>query len=1477
MSFLYPAAFAGLISLGLIVLMYMLKQKQTIQAFSTTMLWEKAVLRTMASKPWQKLRKNLLMLLQLLIAAIIVFALAGPFISSGLNSAHFVLIIDTSYGMQAIDELPSRFDNAISKAEEFVQTCAAGSVYTVVCAGSNPYIAINAAESKQQAIAELKKLSPSNTATDEASLKNILDALDQSGDVRFDAFSGKGYEFDGIDITNYAIGAPVSNIAVAAISHSVDSDKVVAMVKVKNYGDRSVENAISLYTDDTLFDIKSFELEAFSEMNIFFTNLPYGVSRISAELKNEDALPADNYRYDVVRYEDTKQAVLFTEGNVFLESALKLIPSIELYKGNPEDINTAEGYYLYIYDGILPEAMPMDGHAIIFNPPEDSENIVTSDIFYIEEFSVNDRTFLNNIDAFEFGIAKSKELIMPESSVVILSAAGQPIAYSAESAGTKKVVFGFDLHETDLPLKKEFPIFIYNLINYFVPDRIYQGSEIAAGDSVRINVYPDADKVNIITPGEKAVTIVPPYPAESFNATDETGIYTVEQIFKDKTVYDEFPVNLKIDENSNLFEGYAEASDSAEQLTGTGRRSITNIAIIICIVLLALEWYVLNKGIIKRPDAVRAALFVILILSLFSLSINKSANKTAVVFAVDVSDSVKLEERQTRHRINESLKNKSSGDIAGLITFSQNTSIERFPDKEVSGFAVSAGKDNQFTNIEKGLMAAVSALPDGYNKKIVLVTDGNENIGDAYAAVKRLRSLNIMTDILPIEPVLALDAQLSRINVPLRVGKDMNYNIEVITYSTGNNSGLLNIYKNNSLILSSDIDMKAGENRYVFSDIADIGGSIVYRCEIIADHDYIYQNNKAYAYSYVDHVPRVLIVNSNGSADEIIKILDKASLEYESLMPQALPVSLESLNIYDAIILANINYADMEEGFGDILSAYVKNGGGLLTTGGENSYALGGYHDTPLEEILPVNMELKSKEELPDQAMIIVMDRSGSMSSGRYGVSKLEMAKESIIRSVDALDDKDYFGVLAFDTVNEWVVETAPINGNKNSVIEKIASISEGGGTAIKPAVIEGYEVLKNMDTKLKHIILLTDGQDGERNYTQIIEQMKAAGITMSTVAVGSDSDTALLENLAEQAGGRYYFTDEFSDLPKIFTKEAFLSGKKHINNEEFNAVLGTYSPITENITALAPFYGYVSATAKNRADVVLYAQNEEPLLAGWQYGIGRSVAFMSDADGNWSRDMLLTDEGVRLLGNMVSWVVRREIGMEIYSGARHTDEGTEITLSLPYTAGINGVSAIITTPNMEEVEVDFTQNAPGEYRAIIDSRQEGSYIAAIALDKEGGAEYAVSGINLAFSAEYDLRQMEFGKSLLQQLAAAGGGRILEAEDNVFDFLLSKNIVKNIIKPWIILLALLFLLFDIAYHRSPALAERLNINKLSFGLKKDKKNVELLIDTERPKTYEKSEAESDSNNIENINEKSSEKPVSTSAKLITSKKKRSGR
>ena len=184
-------------------------------------------------------------------------------------------------------------------------------------------------------------------------------------------------------------------------------------------------------------------------------------------------------------------------------------------------------------------------------------------------------------------------------------------------------------------------------------------------------------------------------------------------------------------------------------------------------------------------------------------------------------------------------------------------------------------------------------------------------------------------------------------------------------------------------------------------------------------------------------------------------------------------------------------------------------------------------------------MEMKIKGEVPSLGIMLVIDKSGSM--GGQGVySKIEIAKEAAIKALDSLKPKDKIGVIAFDGAAQWVVEFTDIK-NKDDIIDSIGTIRAGGGTSIIPALDEAYLALKDADTKQKHIILLTDGQAESSGYYQLLENINKAGITVSTVAVGQGADEYLLSTIAEEGNGRYYFVDDFSTIPHIFTKETML------------------------------------------------------------------------------------------------------------------------------------------------------------------------------------------------------------------------------------------------------------------------------------------------------------------------------------------------
>ena len=279
---------------------------------------------------------------------------------------------------------------------------------------------------------------------------------------------------------------------------------------------------------------------------------------------------------------------------------------------------------------------------------------------------------------------------------------------------------------------------------------------------------------------------------------------------------------------------------------------------------------------------------------------------------------------------------------------------------------------------------------------------------------------------------------------------------------------------------------------------------------------------------------------------------------------------------YDAYVMVDISAEWVSVGFLNALEQAVKyQGKGLLTIGGENSYAPGGYNNTPLETILPVNMDITPKDENPDLGLILVIDKSGSMSGGEYGISKLQLAKEAAIRAAEVLEETDQLGVIAFDDAIQWVVRTRPLE-DREETINTIATIRPGGGTQILPPLEEAWQDLRKKDTKLKHIILLTDGQAEQYGYERIIEGIREDGITLSTVAVGRGADTLLLKALAYGGMGRYYQTDEFSDIPSIFAKEAFLADEIYSEQELLSRTC-VFGGTVKGIEGIPMLDGYVA------------------------------------------------------------------------------------------------------------------------------------------------------------------------------------------------------------------------------------------------------------------------------------------------------------
>ncbi len=607
-GFSRPWAFLALIAIPIIILMYMFKQKYVKTIVPSLFLWDRATKMTESSKSFQKLKRSLLLFLHILMACLIVFALAGPYITKTDTLRNYILVIDNSMSMNSVELSKTRLESAKEEAGNIIDGMKPGEFAAIIVMGHEPYIAANATEDKKTLKERLNSIPESFRSSDYEKTKTLINGIKENEEAMVFLFSDKNQDFQGSVFV--PIGESIPNMSVTALSYASLSESLTVYARVGGYGySEKAENELALYIDDEIFDVVDITVESDKETEIYFQNVPLDAKTLTAKLVNGDSLKEDDLRFCCVKNTAPKKIILFTEQNVFLENIFSVLPNVTLYMGEEKDLETQtlSGYSLYIFDGLLPDVMPQDGHILILNPPVSSENqdserfIDVSEEFLVKSATVVNDKLLGFIDSFNFSIYQSKNIILPEWGEVILEDGSKPLIFSGwtgdGNTGQKVVVMGFDLHNTDLPLKREFPIFMYNLTTFFLPDEVYQGGEISPGEVVELNFLPEASKVSVTAPDGESHLIAPPFPPTAFSGAKSPGLYYMFQETPYGEVKTAFAINYRDFEESDLAVDNVSEEGSIlyhEAFTNSG---IENILIIILLCLAVLEWWVFYRGI----------------------------------------------------------------------------------------------------------------------------------------------------------------------------------------------------------------------------------------------------------------------------------------------------------------------------------------------------------------------------------------------------------------------------------------------------------------------------------------------------------------------------------------------------------------------------------------------------------------------------------------------------------------------------------------------------------------------------------------------------------------------------------------------------------------------------------------------------------------------------------------------------------------
>jgi Ca-activated chloride channel family protein len=809
--------------------------------------------------------------------------------------------------------------------------------------------------------------------------------------------------------------------------------------------------------------------------------------------------------------------------------------------------------------------------------------------------------------------------------------------------------------------------------------------------------------------------------------------------------------------------------------------------------LLALVPLTLALGLLGRRNhrqprlwaglGLRTVLLLAIILALAGMQLRLKVDTLTTVFVLDMSDSLSpSEQARGDDAIRQALEDMPTGDRAAIIAFGKDALVERLASEEHRLGDLASVPISTRTDIAGALQLAMAVFPDEGAKRLVLLSDGRQNLNQALDQAELAAAQDIELLYMPLGADLPpAEVLVESVQAPADVRQGQGFDLNVVVHSSAPSSGSLRVFSDGDLVHTQQVTLQSGANRFQIPVESQSPGFRRFRVQIVPDQDSRLQNNLGSAFTVVHGPPRILLVEGqSGAAENLRRALEAAQMEVAVTPPGGLPTSLPELAAYEAVILDNVPAGEIPPAAMQALPVYVRElGKGLWMVGGEDAYGAGGYLRSPIEEALPVYMEVKNKDVQSNLALVLAVDKSGSMGRCHcddpdlnqsydrveVGQPKVDIAKEAIMRSASALGDQDSLGVVAFDQQARWALQVGPVV-DPHTLEGAIGAFQAEGQTNLRAGVEAAYQALEKTDARRKHIILMTDGWVHTGDLSDLARQMQDEGITLSVIAAGGGS-AEYLESLSQQGGGRYYSAVDILSVPDIFLKETVKSVGQYIIEGAFYPIPAVPSPILSGIdpSSLPPLLGYNGTSPKNTARIDLITPRGDPLLASWQYGLGRAAAWTSDLKAQWARDWLGWGDYARFVAQTVGWILPAPQMAGLEARARLEDQGASIELSAQDQDGrpLNFLQAQATLidPDLDSRQVPLEQVGPGQYRAQVEASQPGTYLVRVgANDGDQSLGMTTLGLVVPYSPEYKTSGTDLG--LLAQIAQVTGGHRLE-------------------------------------------------------------------------------------------------------------------
>ena len=1445
MSFLSPVALA-LFALSLpLVLLYFLKARRRQFRVSSLLLWEAVLRDREASAFFQRLQRDPLLILQILALAALTLALARPAVTVlGHGAQRVVVILDSSASMKAADVAPSRFAAAQREALAMVGRLGQGAEVMVIEAGIQPRVlvgftrdrdrikaAITAAHARDlpNRVFEAIRTARSLTAQDPRAEIHVftdgalpdVGAANEMNDPRVH-WVGVGRGGRNVGITNLAI----RKTYYGAFDYQ-------AFLSVVNYTAEPQSFTLTLAFGDQPIAETPLTLAPNVRRSVIIPFSRQGGGVVRVRLNIADDLDADNVAHAVIPPPRQMRVLLVSPGNLFLEKALRVDRQVALEVRTPDAYQGGmERFDVVVLDSVSPPALGPGRYVLVNTAPPD---VPLEILGRIEQPIIMDwdrsHPIMRHVDVAKVVIQDALRVRPLAAGRTLIEAVGGPLLYVLEEPRRKAVFVGFDLLRTDLPLRVAFPLILSNSLRWLHPAGLDQSDlQLQAGQPILLPVEYGVDTATVKTPSGRAVKVPVTRGLVSFTETDQVGIYTVATP-KGET---QIAVNLMSAEESDLTPRPLPAprvSGGTPTASVPVQRELWPIFVLLAAAILILEgllyWRRQSGGRLRVPAGVgdrwalglRSVLVVLLLLSLLRPQIPRSVDRFNVAFLLDASDSVSLAAREAAYRfVTQALSAMKETDQAALIVFGQEAVVDQPLQPKPKLERPRSQPPGQGTDIAQAIHLALSILPPGQANRLVLLTDGRQNSGNAMAAAQAATGMGADIYYVPLPLTFPQEVAVESVLLPQEVKFGEPFYAKVVAWSQRETEGRLSLFRSGEFLGAQVVQLSAGKNVFTYRQTLEQSGIHVYQAAIEVEGDTIEENNRAVGTVVVRGRPRVLLAERDKThAQALSAALRAQHIDVEVVDAGKIPRDQAGLQRFDGLILSNVSSLKLTKRQMESIRDYVRDyGGGLIMVGGEESFGLGGYYRTPIEETLPVTMEVKQKIEIPSLAVVLSIDRSGSMAmSTDEKVTKLDIAKEAAHLVVDLLDDRNDVGVMSWDTEFVWDAPLGPAR-NKSAIHHAIATIRAGGGTDGYPALKDTYLALFQRPALLKHVIFLSDGQMTRGNFAGLVQKMAKDKITVSTVAIGKDADVQLMFDIAKWGRGRFYYTEDTHTIPRIFTLETQLVSKASLIEQPFRPrVTGGSHEVIQDIDweSAPPLGGYVGATLKGTAEMLLMTPQEDPLLAVWRYGLGRTAAFTSDAKAKWAVLWLRWRDFNKFWAQLTRWTLRTGSRSDTVASVERRHGMGEVSVEAIDAKGefLNFLDTQlgVVAPDKQRTVIELEQVAPGRYQGRFPAAPEGVYVVGMA-ERRGQQMVGSQLVGLVVPYAQEFRDLGVDEALLRELAEITGGAALSQPRDVFLQARRQSRVAVELWPWLVGVVAVMLLPEIALRRiGPGLFSRL--------------------------------------------------------------------